>query len=72
MRKIVVSNYMSLDGFLAGPGGEIDRIFVNPVLLGKGKPEFPGLKDMVKLELLEAKAFRSGVVLLRYRPGLTK
>ena len=24
MRKIVVSNYISLDGFIAGPNGEID------------------------------------------------
>ncbi len=24
MRKIIVSNYVTLDGFFAGPGGEID------------------------------------------------
>ena len=24
MRKIIVSNYVSLDGFFAGPNGEID------------------------------------------------
>jgi len=24
MKKIIVSNYVSLDGFIAGPNGEID------------------------------------------------
>jgi dihydrofolate reductase len=54
--------------------GVIDdyRIFVNPVVLGKGKPEFPGFKDMVKLGLLETRAFKSGVVLLRYQPAPAK
>jgi dihydrofolate reductase len=44
------------------------RIFVNPVVLGNGKPHFKDLKDRVKLGLLETKVFKSGVVLLRYRP----
>ncbi len=26
MRKIIVSNYVTLDGFFAGPNGEIDRL----------------------------------------------
>jgi dihydrofolate reductase len=48
------------------------RIFVNPVILADGKPHFKGLKDMVKLDLLEAKAFYSGVVLLHYQPASAK
>ncbi len=45
------------------------RIFVNPVVLGNGKPHFKDLEDRVKLELLEARAFKCGVVLLRYQPA---
>lgn len=41
-------------------------LFVNPILVGKGTPMFPELKDRVKLKLLESKAFKSGVVCLHY------
>lgn len=43
------------------------RIFVNPIVLGKGKSLFQGLEDSVKFELIDARPFRSGNVLLRYR-----
>ena len=42
------------------------RIFVNPVVLGNGKPLFVGLKERFKLNLLSTKTFRCGVVLLHY------
>ena len=48
------------------------RIVVNPVVLGRGQPFFAAFTDRLNLTLLEAKAFRCGNVLLRYRPaGLT-
>ncbi len=80
MRKIIVSNYITLDGFFAGPKGEIVstftqlgliddyRIFVNPVILGSGKPLFKDLRNRINLKLLGTKTFTSGVVLLHYQP----
>ena len=44
------------------------RIFVNPVVLGSGKSMFSGLTHELKLHLIEARPFRSGNVLLSYRP----
>jgi dihydrofolate reductase len=44
------------------------RIFVNPVVLGSGKPVFRGIHDKLNLKLVESKTFRSGNVLLRYHP----
>jgi len=42
------------------------RIFVNPVVLGSGKPLFKGLRERLKLRLSGARKFRCGVVLLHY------
>jgi dihydrofolate reductase len=44
------------------------RVMVNPILLGGGASLFTGLKDRVSLELLTTTTFKSGNVLLRYRP----
>lgn len=44
------------------------RIFLQPVLLGGGKPLFRNLKDRQKLELVETKTFKGGTVGLTYRP----
>ncbi len=41
-------------------------LYLNPLLLGGGKPMFPALKEQVSLSLLETKHFASGVMLLRY------
>ena len=50
--------------------GLIDEyhIFVNPVVLGSGKPLFKDIRDKMNLKLLKTKAFKSGVVLLSYEP----
>jgi dihydrofolate reductase len=42
------------------------QLVVTPVFLGEGRPLLGGLTKRLKLELLEAKAYRSGNVLLRY------
>jgi dihydrofolate reductase len=44
------------------------RLFVYPVVLGKGRQLFTGTTRVARLRLAEARAFRSGVVLLTYRP----
>ncbi|TGM58430.1 dihydrofolate reductase family protein [Leptospira adleri] len=45
------------------------RIFVNPILLGKGKPLFLGLSNPQKLKLLKTRTFNSGNMLLYYGPA---
>ena len=42
------------------------RLFVQPVILGAGRPFFPALEDRIGLRLLETRTFGSGVVYLRY------
>ncbi|MGA3245339.1 MAG: dihydrofolate reductase family protein [Bacteroidota bacterium] len=44
------------------------RIFVNPVVLGGGKPLFKGLDDKIRMKLIRTKTFGSGNVLLCYQP----
>jgi len=42
------------------------QLVVSPVLLGGGRPLVSGVAERARLALLEARAFRSGNVLLRY------
>ena len=42
------------------------RIYVHPVLIGRGKPLFEDTDALTPLRLLESRAFGNGVVLLRY------
>ena len=44
------------------------QLFVNPVVLGGGTPYFPAVHNPMKLQLIETRKFRSGVVYLRYQP----
>jgi dihydrofolate reductase len=43
------------------------RLFLNPIVLGGGIPLFQGIADWTKLNLIEATAFRAGVVGLHYQ-----
>lgn len=43
------------------------RLYVHPVVLGKGKRAFQPSDTRVPLRLAEARAFGSGVILLRYQ-----
>jgi dihydrofolate reductase len=44
------------------------RIFVTPVILGRGTPMFKDIKDRIDLKLSKATTWSSGVVALYYRP----
>jgi len=44
------------------------RLMVNPIILGKGNPLFGGLAKPLRLGLIRTRTFRSGNVLLCYRP----
>lgn len=52
------------------PQGLIDeyRIFVNPVLLGSGKPLITGVSDRIGLKHVGTEIIGSGVVALTYHP----
>ncbi len=41
-------------------------LFVNPIILGNGIPLFTGIKDKIKLQLLNSRQFTSGVTELNY------
>jgi len=46
------------------------RLYVHPVVIGRGKPLFPSSDAKISLELAETRTFGNGVVMLRYgRPG---
>ena len=44
------------------------RLFVNPVILGRGKPLFKDIAERINLKLLETRMFDSGAALLHYQP----
>jgi len=48
--------------------GQIDEfwLFVNPVLLGRGRPLFKDINENIKLKLVESKTFGCGVIALHY------
>ena len=45
------------------------QIMVDPVILASGTPLFDGLKHTLKLKLMNRRMFKSGVLLLSYRPA---
>jgi dihydrofolate reductase len=69
-KDIVIYGSGSLIGELAGLGLVDDyRFFVNPVVLGRGKPMFGDNTRSYDFELIETRAFANGVVMLRYAPA---
>ena len=44
------------------------RIFVTPVVLGRGTPMFKNIKGRLALKLLKATTWSSGIVALHYQP----
>src|SRR5881396_1503736 len=43
------------------------RLYVHPILIGRGKPLFPASDATMNLRLAETRTFGNGVVLLRYQ-----
>jgi dihydrofolate reductase len=44
------------------------RLFVHPVILGRGQPEFSGMTRRVELNFVGARPFKSGMMMLTYEP----
>ncbi len=44
------------------------QVMVNPLVLGRGRPLFAGIRDRINLRLLRTRTFRNGNVLLCYEP----
>ena len=67
---IVVTGSMTLVAELIA-AGVVDeyRLFVYPVVLGRGRRLFADATDVPRLRLVDTQPFRSGIVLLRYRPA---
>jgi len=68
-RDIVVTGSITLCHTLIN-AGLVDeyRLFVYPVVQGRGRRLFPDGFEVPRLKLLEAQSFRSGVTYSRYRP----
>ena len=68
--------HVSLDGFTAGPGGEMDlideyRMRINPILLGNGIPLFKESVERQKLKLTHSRQFGCGVAGVHYERDRT-
>jgi len=69
-KDIVTTGSMTLVRELIAAGlVEEYRLFVYPIVLGRGGRLFADATDVPNLWLVEAQPFRSGIVLLRYRTG---
>jgi dihydrofolate reductase len=69
-KDIVIYGSGNLVGELAGLDLIDDyRLFVNPVILGLGKPAFGDNTKTLEFELVETTAFTNGVVVLHYLPA---
>lgn len=68
-KDIVLSGSISLaQALLREAMADEYRIFVYPVILGRGRRLFPDGAD-INLRLVDARTFASGVVLLTYQPA---
>lgn len=46
------------------------RLYIHPIVLGRGKPLFPASDAKTNLRLVETRPFGNGVVLLRYQRSM--
>jgi dihydrofolate reductase len=44
------------------------QVVVNPIILGKGRSMFDGVKEMFSLKLTKTRSFKSGKVFCCYEP----
>ena len=43
------------------------QIFLQPIILGTGRPLYPALNEAIRLKLVETHTFQTGIVYLRYQ-----
>ncbi|OEU86072.1 dihydrofolate reductase [Streptomyces abyssalis] len=68
-KDIVLTGSITLAHAVIGAGlADEYRLFVYPVVQGRGRRLFPDGYEIPRLRLLESKAFRSGITLQRYAP----
>jgi dihydrofolate reductase len=65
----VTGSITLVHGLIAADLVDEYRLFVYPVVVGRGRRLFEDATNVPKLDLVEAKPYRSGVVLLIYRPA---
>lgn len=84
MRKVVLQEFVSLDGRIAGPNESVDfipaqslidgrmvdevRLVLCPVVLGSGRPLFREKAESNPMKLVRATALDRGAVSLIYSP----
>ena len=67
-KAVVATGSMSLmPELIAGSVVDEYQLFVYPVVLGRGRQLFADATGVPRLHLAEARPFRSGIMLLRYR-----
>jgi dihydrofolate reductase len=64
----VTGSIMLVHGLIASGLVDEYRLFVHPVVVGRGRKLFEETGELQELELVDARPFRSGVVLMTYRP----
>jgi dihydrofolate reductase len=64
----VTGSITLVHGLMAAALVDEYRLFVYPVAVGRGRRLFEDARDVLRLEFVGAKPYRSGVVLLTYRP----
>ncbi|MFD7300179.1 dihydrofolate reductase family protein [Streptomyces pharetrae] len=64
--ELVLSGARIAEAFLGYGLVDEFRVYVHPVLVGRGTPMFPETSSLTDLRLLESRTFGTGVVLLRY------
>lgn len=45
------------------------RVILNPVVLGAGRPLFKSIRERIPMKLTDTRVLGSGVVMLSYRRG---
>lgn len=68
MRKIILYSAVSLDGFIARPDGDIDRLIMTiiPLTIGAGIPLFKDAPGDTLFGLEETTNYKNGIVQLIY------
>jgi dihydrofolate reductase len=65
---VVTGSIMLVHDLIAAGLVDEYRLFVYPIVVGRGRRLFEDAKNVPKLQLIVAKSYRSGVVVLIYRP----